>query len=84
MAKTIIIMQPEEKDVDKSISEKLIEDENNDAINQHQRKMKLLLAVNELLLKEDVNVGEWGFIVEHISEKIGYHVSLIKINSIIK
>lgn len=76
-------MQPEENE-DKTISEKLIEDENGEVIDQQKRNIKLLLMVNELLLKEDVSVGEWGFIVEHVSQKIGFKVSLIKLNTIIK
>jgi len=38
----------------------------------------------DMMILENINVGEWGEIVESLSESIGRHVSIIKLNQIIK
>lgn len=63
-------------------SDVLIDEENKIHTNQIQRMLKIKSMIDDILIKEDVTVGEWGYVVEQYSEKIGKNVSLIKLNSL--
>lgn len=77
-------MQPEEKEIDKSVSEQLIEGENKEVLNQIERMAMLKSSIIKIIEDEDMTVGEWGYVVENISQIIGDNVSLLKLNTIIK